>query len=94
VKPAREVRRDTDLGAPATLQPEPTDPHLALTASDIVALVAQHLEVNGARPALTTESRDAAEHAAALLLGTLGAPAVSPAPIEDVPPGRGGTARS
>lgn len=86
MRPAREVGRDISLGAPATLQPEPTDPHLALTAGDVVALVAQQLEVSGARPALTTESRDAAEHAAALLLGTLGGLAISPAPIEGALP--------
>jgi len=75
VKPTREARRDPPLGPPATLAPQPIDPQLALTAGDIVALVAQHLEITGARPALTIESRDAAEHAAALLLGTLGGPA-------------------
>jgi hypothetical protein len=72
VKPAREVRHEPALGPPTALAPDSEDPHLALTAGDVVALVAQQLEVSGARPALTTESRDAAEHAAALLLGTLG----------------------
>jgi hypothetical protein len=72
MNPAREVSRDPGLAAPATLQPERTDPHLALTASDVVALVTQRLEITGAHPALTSEVLDAAEYAAALLLGTLG----------------------
>jgi hypothetical protein len=74
---AREASREPGLAAPAALQPERTDPHVALTAGDVVALVAQRLEVSGARPALTSEALDAAEYAAALLLGTLGAAVVA-----------------
>lgn len=52
--------------------PPPEDaPDLALTAGDVVALVAQQIEVSGARPVLTDASREAAERAAEDLLGSL-----------------------
>ena len=44
---------------------------LTLTAGDVVAIVAQQIEVSGARPVLTNASKHAAERAAEELLGTL-----------------------
>jgi hypothetical protein len=49
-------------------------PDLALTAGDVVALVAQQIEISGVRPTLTSESREAAERAAEQLLNSLGRP--------------------
>lgn len=45
---------------------------LRLTAGDVVALVAQQIEVSGGRPVLTDASRCAAERAAEQLLDSLG----------------------
>ncbi|GAA0281062.1 hypothetical protein [Cryptosporangium japonicum] len=54
-------------------------PDLALTAADVVALVAQQIEVSGARPVLTDASRPVAERAAEELLDSLnGDPATPP----------------
>ncbi|MFI5958430.1 hypothetical protein [Cryptosporangium sp. NPDC051539] len=46
-------------------------PDLTLTAGDVVAIVAQQMEVSGARPTLTDESKLAAERAAEQLLDSL-----------------------
>ncbi|MFG1920663.1 hypothetical protein [Cryptosporangium sp. NPDC048952] len=51
--------------------PPEDSPDLALTAGDVVALVAQQIEVSGARPVLTDDSREAAERAAEDLLDSL-----------------------
>ncbi|MFI5955380.1 hypothetical protein [Cryptosporangium sp. NPDC051539] len=52
--------------------PEPTDPHLELTAADVVATVAQQIEVSGRLATITPESFDTAESHAELLLAALG----------------------
>ncbi|SHM98179.1 hypothetical protein [Cryptosporangium aurantiacum] len=52
--------------------PEQDSPVLGLTAGDVVAIVAQQIEVSGVRPLLTTESKQAAERAAEQLLDSLG----------------------
>ncbi|GAA3386595.1 hypothetical protein [Cryptosporangium minutisporangium] len=52
--------------------PAQETPDLGLTAGDIVALVAQQIEIRGARPTLTSESKEAAERAAGQLLDSLG----------------------
>jgi hypothetical protein len=53
------------------VEPERTIPSLAVTAGDVVALVAQQLEITGRRPALTDRSARAAHEAAGLLLTVL-----------------------
>ena len=53
-------------------------PDLALTAADVVALVAQQIEVSGTRPTLTDESKHVAERAAEELLDSLGAEHATP----------------
>ena len=53
-------------------QPERTDPGAQVTAADVVSMVAQRVELSGARPVLTGESLGAAEHAALLLLDAMG----------------------
>lgn len=55
--------------------PELTDPPLAPTAADVVALIVQHLQVAGYEVRLTPESMDAASAHAELVLAVLGAPA-------------------
>ena len=55
-------------GSPIDHQP---DTDLAITAGDIVAIVAQQIEVSGARPTLTDESKRTAERAAEELLDSL-----------------------
>ncbi|MFG1928537.1 hypothetical protein [Cryptosporangium sp. NPDC048952] len=52
--------------------PEPTDPHLDLTAADVVAAVAQQLEVSGRSMTITPESFGTAESHAESLLAALG----------------------
>ncbi|GAA0264692.1 hypothetical protein GCM10009539_58830 [Cryptosporangium japonicum] len=55
--------------------PELTDPLLAPTAADVVALVIQHLQVAGRQVSLSAESMDAASAHAELMLAVLGVPA-------------------
>jgi len=52
--------------------PEPTDPHVGISASDVVATVAQQLETAGVVATITPESIDAATAHAELLLASLG----------------------
>jgi len=52
----------------AGAQPLTVDPVL-VTAADLAAYVHDLLDARGLRPVLTPETRAAAEHAAALLLG-------------------------
>jgi len=58
-------------GSFALPEPDHTDPRLTPTPSDVVALIAQHLEVAGLRPRLTAQTRPRAETAAHALLEAL-----------------------
>ncbi|TQS43160.1 hypothetical protein [Cryptosporangium phraense] len=61
-------------------------PELTLTAGDVVAMVAQQMEVSGARPTLTDESKLAAERVAEQLLDTLSGDLARPANGAQHPP--------
>ncbi|GAA0265363.1 hypothetical protein [Cryptosporangium japonicum] len=52
---------------------EPVDPQLGVTAADVVATVAQQLEVVGRASVITAETLRAAEGHAEMLLAALGA---------------------
>lgn len=59
------------LGPLDRLHPEPSLPILALSDGDVVALIAQQVELAGHRSMLTPQTLDSARHLAGLLLALL-----------------------